>query len=108
MKKTVLRTIGVKNQLTIPPWMVREIGGRSGDYLELLPKKQEHAILLRLVHPTPVTNEEYSEADLAALRRLVDEQEAKGEYTRHDTLDGALQHLDAIAPYSSKAKKRKK
>jgi|GEM_PF-3829419 len=93
MKKAVLRTIGVKNQLTIPPWMVREIGGRSGDYLELLPRKQDHAILLRLVRPTPVTDEEYSEKDLAALRRLVDQQEAKGEYTRYDTLDGAIRHL---------------
>ncbi len=93
MKKAVLRTIGIKNQLTIPPWMVREIGGRSGDYLELLPRKQEHAILLRLVRPTPVAEEGYSQKDLEALRQLVNAQKAKGEYTRYDTLDGAIRHL---------------
>ena len=108
MKKTVLRTIGVKNQLTIPPWMVREIGGRAGDYLELSPRKQAHTILLRLVHPAPVTQEEYSKEDLAALRKLVDEQEAKGEYTRYDTLDGAMRHLGSVVSPYSKAKKRKK
>jgi hypothetical protein len=108
MRKTALRTIGVKNQVTIPPWMVREIGGRSGDYLELLPRKEEQAILLRLVRPAPLTEEGYSEGDLAALRQLVDNQEARGEYTRYGALEGALQHLDSIASYSSKTKKRKK
>ena len=106
MVKRVLRPIGVKNQLTIPPWILKEVGVCAGDYLELLPRKKEHGFLVRLVRPIPVAEEDYTEEDLLALRRLVDDQLSKGEYTKYDTPEKAMEHCQQLITERSKKGKR--
>lgn len=105
MTNRALRTIGVKNQLTIPPWIMEEAGIRKGDFLEILPRRNKHAILLRLVRAVPVDEEEYTEGDLHALRKLVDAQLSKGEYTAYKTAEGAMGHVQKlIKAHSPKGK----
>ncbi len=86
----LLRKVNERNQITIPPQILRKLGVRRGDYVEI--ESKDHQIVL---YPKTV-EDRFSESDWGLLETIVKKQVKAKQYKDYKNLKGARSHLKKL------------
>jgi AbrB family looped-hinge helix DNA binding protein len=92
MKTILIRTIGRRNQVTIPAQLLERLGLHPGDFINFIPEK--NGILLRPVEV--VEREEWTKEELSAIKKSFIEQKQKKEYISFVDTKSAISYLRKI------------
>lgn len=90
MKITLIRAIGRRNQVTLPPELLKRLKIKPGDLVDFEPR--DEGILIKPVEIVK-KEESWQEADLDALEKLIEKQVRKGQYIEFDSSKKAIGSL---------------
>ena len=83
----LLRKVNDRNQITIPPHLLKKLGVNAGDFVEI--ETKNHVIELR----PKVVEDRFSKSEWALLETLVKKQVKKKEYKDYKGSAAARSHL---------------
>jgi len=93
MHLTMIRPIGRRNQITIPPYLLKRFGLHPGDLVNF--RQEREGILMKPVDVVE-RNQAWTKEDLDAMERLFEKQKEKKDYIRFDNSKSALKYLRKI------------
>lgn len=86
----LLRKVNERNQITIPPRILKKIGLGKGDFIEI--DLKDHIIVLR----PKVVEDRFSESEWRSLENLVKKQIRNKKYKDYKNIKGARLHLEKL------------
>ena len=93
MQLALIRPIGRRNQVTIPPQLLKRLGLHPGDLVNF--RQEKEGILLKPVDVVE-RNEDWTKEDLEGMERLFEKQKNKKDYVRFNDSKSALKYLRKI------------
>ncbi|MDO8748995.1 MAG: AbrB/MazE/SpoVT family DNA-binding domain-containing protein [Candidatus Omnitrophota bacterium] len=93
MQLALIRPIGRRNQITIPPQLLKRFGLHPGDLVNF--RQEREGILMKPVEVVE-RKEAWTKEDLEDMERTFEKQKEKKEYIRFSDSDSALKHLRKI------------
>ena len=88
----VLRQVNSRNQITLPPRVMKQARIRPGDYVEIVGEEGEV-----VVRPMTISEKGLSDEDWDKLERLVKKQVAAGAVREYDSVARAKRHLRKLS-----------
>jgi bifunctional DNA-binding transcriptional regulator/antitoxin component of YhaV-PrlF toxin-antitoxin module len=88
----VLRQVNSRNQITLPPKVLKRARICAGDYIEIV--GEEGRVVLR---PTEISDKGLSDEDWDKLERLVKREIAAGAARDYDSVEKAKGHLRKLS-----------
>ena len=93
MQLALIRPIGRRNQITIPPQLLKRFGLHPGDLVNF--RQEREGILMKPVEVVE-RNEDWTKEDLEDMKSCFEKQKEKKDYTRFNDSGSALKHLKKI------------
>lgn len=93
MQLALIRPIGRRNQITIPPQLLKRFGLHPGDLVNF--RQEREGILMKPVEVVE-RNEDWTKEDLEDMKSCFEKQKEKKDYIRFNDSGSALKHLKKI------------
>lgn len=93
MQLTLIRPIGRRNQITIPPQLLKNFDLHPGDLINF--RQDKEGILMKPVEVVE-RKEDWAQEDIADMEGLFEKQKQNKEYIHFNDSEGALNYLRKI------------